>query len=299
MEEATHFAIGLVAVEVAVRLYLCPQVLNVSWETFSPALIFLGSYLLCIVTILVDFKSTSFAQSKALRFAIKLLHACDGIVALLLGSGIFYKSNALLLVGMVCITKVFLLHLLSRMVTGVKAFSTQAVVLQTTKTFIHHTSSFYFISHPSVAFYSGLWRFISMNGHAALALKDSISPAFYSQLMWTISYMRDLAMIFIMWLCYLYPELRRGFALSASGHIAYMIVRLGPVFRIASVYFPSSVMQEKWSNMTDLQRIGELLQGKHVWLSIELGLLTVTSVIFLLLRITTKAEFDNESCTFI
>jgi len=299
MEEATHFAIGLIAAECIVRLYHCPRVPNLSLDSFSPTVIFFSSYVLCVLTIVADIRNSKFAQSKTLRSFITVLHACDGIVALMLGCGLWYQSNSLLLLGMICITKAFLLHLLSRMVTGVKAFSTQAVILQTTKTFIHHTSSFYFISNPTIAVLTGLWRFVSMNGHAALTLKDSLSPKFYSQLMWAITHMRNLAMILVLCLCIVSPEIRRGFALSATGHVAYMIVRLGPVFRIASVYFPDSADRDRWSSLTDMHRLVELFQGKHLWLSLELGLLCLTSIVFMMLRMSTVADFDPISCIYM
>lgn len=88
--------------------------------------------------------------------------------------------------------------------------------------------------------------------------------------------------------------------MSSIGHISYMIVRAGPVFRIASLYLPTEQEKEKWSSMTDLERLHLLLNGKYFWLGFELLLLTGLSGFFLGMRLglaltsNTKAEM----CTY-
>uniref|UniRef100_A0A7S3HSX0 Vomeronasal type-1 receptor n=1 Tax=Spumella elongata TaxID=89044 RepID=A0A7S3HSX0_9STRA len=188
---------------------------------------------------------------------------------------------------MICMTKLFLLYLLSRMVTGVKTHSIMSVVLQTTKTFIHHTGSFFFIPSDAydVIIITSIWRFISMNGHAILTMRKKLSNETYNRLMWIIAHMRNAIVVVVIALCLAYPTIRHGFALSACGHVAYMLVRMGPVFRIGSLYFPEESPASRWAALTDTQRLTELLSLKHPWFLLELGILFVACVYFLLLRV--------------
>jgi hypothetical protein len=89
-------------------------------------------------------------------------------------------------------------------------------------------------------------------------------------------------------------------AISATGHIAYMIVRLGPVFRIASLYFPDDMQRKAWNNMSDTQRLLALLAGNQPWLLLELGLLLGTSVMLLYIRLEcwNSVAIDHTTCTF-
>lgn len=75
-------------------------------------------------------------------------------------------------------------------------------------------------------------------------------------------------------------------AYSASGHVAYMLVRLGPVFRIGSLYFPEEAQLQRWAQLSDSQRLGELLRGQHPFFALELGILATAVVYFAYLRVT-------------
>ena len=88
------------------------------------------AYFLCVVVIFLDIKKYDFFKSPSLRSLLSFLHAADGIVALILALAFYYKSRLLLYGGVVAITKLFLLHLLSRMVTGEAAFGPWAITLQ-------------------------------------------------------------------------------------------------------------------------------------------------------------------------
>ena len=88
------------------------------------------AYFLCVVVIFLDIKKYDFFKSPPLRSLLSFLHAADGIVALILALAFYYKSPLLLYGGVIAITKVFLLHLLSRMVTGEAAFGPWAITLQ-------------------------------------------------------------------------------------------------------------------------------------------------------------------------
>jgi hypothetical protein len=89
-------------------------------------------------------------------------------------------------------------------------------------------------------------------------------------------------------------------ALSATGHVAYMVVRLGPVFRIGSMYMEGEKEKKWWSKeLTDTQRLKLLLAGKYPWFALELGLLAVACVYFTWLRLTTYGEVMPGTCLIV
>lgn len=88
-------------------------------------------------------------------------------------------------------------------------------------------------------------------------------------------------------------------AISAVGHVSYMIARIGPVFRLGSHYLDNEADKKRWTLLTDTQRLAELVyERKYPYLSLELGLLLLTSLYFMYLRLTVVALVDVESCTF-
>lgn len=281
MEEATHAALGLIVTELIVVGLSIPAEANPS--TYLD--VFVISYLLCIGAVLLNVRSIPFFQSSGVRNFIKILHMLDGVIAMLIGYAISAKDKWLLIFGVLCITKFFLLYLLSRMVTGVQTHSTFAIVVQTTKTYIHHVGSFFFIRDPRVAILTGIWRFISMNGHAALTLRDHMAPATYDRIMWTITHMRNAAMVCVLYLCYSDNDIRKGFGVSGMGHAAYLLVRMGPVFRLGSLYITHHDEREKWGKLSDLSRLKQILSGQHPWFALELGLLFTTFIVMLALRL--------------
>ena len=74
-------------------------------------------------------------------------------------------------------------------------------------------------------------------------------------------------------------------ACSACGHLSYMLVRMGPVFRIGSLYFPEEAALQRWAALNDTQRLRELVALKHPYFALELGLLLVACIYFMYLRI--------------
>lgn len=299
MEEATHFATFLVAAEVTWRLSNCSlqQTLQTSGY-FQPWLPISVSYVMCIIVIYLDVKNMEFFKSKFLRNIITALHALDGVLALCMGLGLYYRDTLLFVLSILGITKLFLLHLLSRMVTGVKVHDKFSIAVQTTKTFLHHTASFYFINNGKVIIVTALWRFVSMNAHAALVLKDYLAPQTYDAIMWLATHARNIAMLVVLLLCVFDDESRSGFAVSGTGHAAYLLVRLGPVFRLGSLYFPSEAEKKAWNEKTDYSRLMELLSGKHPWFILELGLLSLTTIVMVGLRLTHTSAIDRNSCSF-
>lgn len=218
MEEATHLACLLVVAEASARIVFHPNLTATasSAHDVNIGLLFVSSYALCVGAILLNLKDYPFFQSAQLRDTITFLHALDGFNAVLIGTGLYYNSVFITSVGLICMTKLFLLYLLSRMVTGVKTHSILSVVLQTTKTFIHHTGSFFFI--PSDAYdvivITSIWRFISMNGHAILTMRKKLSNETYNRLMWIIAHMRNAVVVVVLLLCISYPSIRQGFGAS-------------------------------------------------------------------------------------
>ncbi len=213
MEEATHLAWIIISTETLWRASHCHfNVANALLLTdFQPGILFVIAYLLCAAAIFMNIKSIAFFKTALVRDSITFLHAADGFTALVMGLAIYFQSNFWMMIGILAITKVFLLHLLSRMVTGVKAHSNFEVLLQTTKTFLHHTGSFMFITDPNVALITALWRFTSMNGHAILSMKGHLSDHSFSRGMWAITHARNVVLVGVLLLCAFNSDIRRGF----------------------------------------------------------------------------------------
>lgn len=213
MESATHVAWVAVFCECVWRTHKCHRILLSSLSTFSfqAGSVYFGAYLLCISAIFLELKRFSLFKKSIVTKFLSFLHAIDGITALMLSMAYYYKNQTLQILGVLTITKFFLLHLLSRMVTGQAAFSSAEISLQTTKTFLHHTGSFLFLGDDSTALITGLWRFISMNGHAAMTLRDKISEKSYNKVMWVITHARNTILVMVIMACFVFPDIRRGF----------------------------------------------------------------------------------------
>ena len=88
-------------------------------------------------------------------------------------------------------------------------------------------------------------------------------------------------------------------ALSAAGHVSYMIVRLGPVLRIGSMYFNNKADKELWARNTDMERFRILISGKHPWFALELGLPAFGCIYFAYLRLTTYSITEANTSRII
>ena len=169
---ATRVAWVAVLVESVWRIHKC-YAISSGYQSIlfsSVGSAYLGAYLLCVLAIYLDLKSYRFSKLPAVRNLLSSLHAIDGISAAMLALAYYYKSPILLYSGILFLTKCFMLHLPSRMVTGEAASSKAEITIQTTKTFLHHTGSFLFLCDNNTALMTGLWRFIYMNGYAAIKL---------------------------------------------------------------------------------------------------------------------------------
>ena len=213
MKFATHVAWVAVFLESAWRSHKCFAISSGyhSIFSFSTGSTYLGAYLLCILAIYLDLKNYAFSKSPMVRNFLSFLHAIDGISALMLALAYYYKSPILLFSGVLFMTKCFMLHLLSRMVTGEAASGKAEITLQTTKTFLHHTGSFLFLCDNQTALMTGCWRFISMNGHAAMTLRGVIPEKSYLKLMWIITHSRNAILAIVIITCFISADIRRGF----------------------------------------------------------------------------------------
>lgn len=155
----------------------------------------------------------------------------------------------------------------------------------TLKSFIHHTASFLFLdsNYKEVICITTVWRAISMSGHSAQALhfKKIIDKGQLFRFNWALSHIRNVVVCMIFASCVIYPRVRKGFGVSAVGHVGYILVRAGPVFRLGSVYVGDRPV---WQGRTDADRVCVLLKGNHPFLTIEVGSLAFLGVLFLCFR---------------
>lgn len=262
---------------------------NSSYTT--EGVVFTVSYLLCVFSSTFRNLELPLFKDQNFKSFISFLHGLDGLSALIIGISIHYNSALGLCIGNIMITKIFLLFLLNRMIlTNKTDGSLLADIIQTSKSYIHHVASFLFLHSSSPALlYTTIWRTISLSGHATLVLRGKYPKTFISKLDWFFAYGRMSIVVIILLLCLFDVNIRQSFGDSAVGHIAYMVVRIGPVFRLGSIYL-NEHDKSIWVTMTDTQKIYLLLQGKHPWLTLELLLLLVTSVVFTCLRLKILVE---------
>jgi len=118
--------------------------------------------------------------------------------------------------------------------------------------------------------------------------------------MWLITHLRNVIVIFILLLIIIDSDIRRGFAISASGHIAYLLVRAGPVFRLGSLYLDEE-FKKKWQlEYTDYQRAQYLISGQNFYFALEIGTMLLTIIVLLFLRLQLLGnEIVNDICHFI
>ena len=158
-------------------------------------------------------------------------------------------------------------------------------LMATLKAYIHHVSSFLFLDsrYKELIIVTTVWRAISMSGHSAQALHYNkiIDKDQLYTFNWILSHTRNVVVGVIFLLCVIYPRIRTGFGLSAVGHVGYILVRAGPVFRLGSVYVGDRPL---WQGRTDRNRLSVLLKGSHPYLTAEVGSLTAMGVLFLIFK---------------
>jgi len=118
--------------------------------------------------------------------------------------------------------------------------------------------------------------------------------------MWILTHMRNSVVILIIIMILINSNIRRGFAISASGHIAYLLVRAGPVFRLGSLYLDDEFKKKWQEEYTDYQRANYLLSGKNFYFSLEIGTMLLAIIILFYLRVQLiNEEIINNICHFI
>lgn len=278
----------LVLIEIGYRIYTRGRLP-------SSLIMFVGTFILTIACIWMDLKKNN-ARLESIRPVLKVVHAADGLIALLLSIAMWAESDWATLFCLICLNKFFLLHLLSRMVTGVAAFSRSQIVLQTTKSFLHHNGSFLFCyccSDPRVILLTGIWRFISMNAHAILAFREHLNIATYRRTLLLIAWMRNIMMVIIIALLTSSGSIATGLRQSAMGHLAYLAVRyesilfLGGGDGFSSIYMTGDDNQ-KWLTMTTSEKMFTLMKGKHKLLGSELLLMTIIMATMVFGRLSTE-----------
>jgi hypothetical protein len=130
-----------------------------------------------------------------------------------------------------------------------------------------------------------------MSGHAAQGLqrKQIITPGQLYTFNWILTHARNAYLLYIFYLCYEYEKIRFGFSRSAIGHIGYMLVRAGPVFRLGSVYVGD---KKRWQQYSDLQRLQLMFQGYFPFITIEVGSLLIFSLVLFYWRYIQYIEFS-------
>lgn len=249
-----------------------------AWGFAIKSLVF--SYVMCILTDFLGLKDSAFVKSSTFRNVLSMMHGVDGLAAGLMGVAMYYHSSYLFIIAQLIISKFFLLSLLNRMILANK--KTDIIMdnfSQTSKSYLHHVASFLFITRPEEILLTALWRTISMFGHSVLVLRGRVEPSTLSSFSWILAYLRIGFMFLLLIICFVRSDIRESFACSAIGHIAYTAVRLGPVFRLGSIYLKEHE-KEEWQSFTDGERLKTLFSGKYKWLSLELFLLFSIIVVF-------------------
>lgn len=217
---------------------------------------------------------------KMVKDSIPLMYAFDSVAVCLLGYSIYYQSRPGLVASMLVLTNVFLLHVLHHVFSGKHSRGIWHDIVTMNKAFIHHSANFLFVDDRSVILIAVIWRAISMSGHTAqyFNLQAIITSTNLFDFNWKLSHVRNFTVLAIFVLCYLHEDIRVGFGRSAIGHVAYILVRAGPVYRLGSCYVGDRPL---WQGRTDSGRFKVLLTGEHPFLTIEVGSLLLLAIIFL------------------
>eukprot|EP01038_Epipyxis_sp_PR26KG_P011663 gene11663-15615_t len=222
-----------------------------------------------------------FSNRKVQNF-LPYLYIFDSVAALFLSLAIYLENYILFIVSMTFLCNFFLLHILHRVFNAKKPDGMLDELVATTKSYIHHCASFLFLDSNDyeVLLITAIWRAVSMSGHTAqvLGLKKVITTDELNRFNWFLSHVRNIIVLIILVLCFIFPKIRNSFGKSAIGHVGYILVRAGPVFRLGSVYVGDRPL---WQSFTDYKRIQTLMSGKHPYLSLECGSLTFLALLFL------------------
>jgi len=253
------------------------------------------AYVACCVTSVLgkSLIDDSVTKSQSVKSLLQTLHAFDSVVIIILGASVYSNNFFGTLLSVMIISNFSFLYLFNRMITADKAVNLSDEVMNTTRAFLHHLGSFIFLRDSTTIILTTAWRAISMSGHAILFFKEKMNQDTYVAIQWAISMLRMLAVVTVLALCMMYPEIRRGFGLSAVGHVAYLANRFGPVYKLGANFLGKD--KSLWLEMSDSQRLAALISGKYKWLAAELTLLLFASIYFLSCRAALLLEGSTSS----
>lgn len=229
MDEISY--VGLVAItsELTWRGWHCSQ-RAISIFT-DPSHVFVITYLLCVVVILLDLKGMSIFQSDWMRGLLGNLHAMDCIIVILLGIGIYIERLEIVWLAMILLSKLFLLSFITRMITGRASPNVFAAILQTSRAYLHHIGSFIFISGSSnMIILTTIWRFLSMSGHSLVFFRDKSlqvedyrkSPS-YMRNVNIVAICRQVALITALLSTIYSPSIRRAFGKCSHVYLSVIL----------------------------------------------------------------------------
>ena len=84
------------------RFTNCKPDFENSVGSFQPTLCFVSVYVLCMASIFLNLNKSAFVASARFKNLMTLLYACDGVMSLFLGLGMYYKNN-LHCIGFYCL----------------------------------------------------------------------------------------------------------------------------------------------------------------------------------------------------
>jgi hypothetical protein len=299
-QNVIYFGIVTLGVELAWRINSCTStVLN---SSFDQSEIFLIFFIICIVVSTLHLDKYSFFKNQNFKKLITFLHAIDEFTILLIGYSIYKERNDILFVSLLLSTKLCCLTLIKRTVTGVDSKTMFDSMLQTAKIFLHHHGSFLFLnkSIKSTLILTVIWRFVSMSSHSLIAFKSQSfeKSEMYIYLHWILAYSRKCILLIVLLCCFVNNEIQRGFGISALGHISYLVVRIGPVFNLGSIYIHHHNDKILWKELSFKAKLKTLLSLKYPWFLVELSLHIFCVLYFIYLRIITTSVIVQNHCYF-
>eukprot|EP01031_Cornospumella_fuschlensis_P030026 gene30026-36264_t len=196
------------------------------------------------------------------------LYMFDSLGAVILGYSLYFSDASALYVSLAILTNFLMINVLSKVFAKKKPEGLGEETSAALKAIIHHISSFFFVDCKEVIVITTVWRAVSMTGHTAQALhlKKFISADQLYKFNWALTHARNAVLLYIVIVFATDSTTREGFARSAVGHVGYMIVRAGPVFRLGSVYVGDKAV---WQSHTDLKRLHLMFTGYFPFITIE------------------------------
>lgn len=141
-----------------------------------------------------------------------------------------------------------------------------------------------FIENNEVIFLTCAWRAISFSEQTLKVLhsKQLLSVDHINTLAWITIYGENILLLGTVTGVLVNLNAKRGFAKSAIGHIAYMMMRASVIFRNGSIQLIGDY--GKWQNYGTLQKLKLILTFYSPLLTIEFYTVMIFSIYLLWLR---------------